>query len=57
MQTNKFICPLDNDLLLCLSSNAYYLNVVQNEESIYRIDSDEKIIFFKDIDANDWLKD
>lgn len=37
---------LRDSKILCLSSNKYYLNVVDSDEVTYRIDSEELIIYF-----------
>jgi hypothetical protein len=49
---SRFIRQLSDDMLICLSSNGYYLNIIEGDETVYRIDSDEKIIYFNELMLN-----
>ncbi len=52
---NRIIQQLDDDCLLCLSSNAYYLNLIKGDQTLFRVDSDEKIVYFTKIHARTLL--
>lgn len=50
------IKQLRKDLLLCLSSNAYYLNIILNDQVLYRVDSEDKIIYFNSLKEDTFIE-